>query len=248
MRGTSSDGPYTQVADLNATGTQISYTDETRFTSTIYYYRLDILNNCGLVAAGSNLANNIILNGRLTNMNAALQWNDYRDWAGGVDQYRIIRERGRNNPVIDTLDLGKVTNFGDDISQLVNYQDPESSLICYEVLATENQNVYGIQGKSLSNKVCFSIKPDIRMPNAFMPNDTETENQVFEPVFSFLPEQYDMIIYNRLGTKVWEGSQAWDGRVNGKYVPEGVYLYYLRVFNYSTDIIELNGKVTVVYR
>ena len=86
------------------------------------------------------------------------------------------------------------------------------------------------------------------MPNAFIPNDAEPMNQVFEPVFSFMPEHYEMIIYNRLGTKIWEGSQAWNGRVNGKYVPEGVYLYYLRVFNYSTDIVELNGKVTVIYR
>jgi hypothetical protein len=248
MRSTNPTGPYTLITTFDTPDAQIKYTDEIRFTSNIYYYRLDIVNNCGQIAAGSNLANNIILSGRLTNMNATLQWNDYSDWSGGLDQYRIIRERGRHNPVVDTLNIGKITFFSDDISQLVNYQDPESSLICYEVLATENLNVYGIQGKSLSNKVCFSIKPDIRMPNAFIPNDTEPMNQVFEPVFSFLPEHYNMIIYNRLGTKVWEGSQAWDGRVNGKYVPEGIYLYYLKVYNYSTDIIELNGKVTVVYR
>ena len=57
-----------------------------------------------------------------------------------------------------------------------------------------------------------------------------------------------MIIYNRLGIKIWEGSEAWDGRVNGKYVPEGVYLYYSGFTIIPTDITELNGKVVVIYR
>jgi hypothetical protein len=248
MRSAGPGGPFTQIASFNTSDKQIRYTDETSFNSGVYYYRLDIMNNCEQAVAQSNLGNNIILNGSLANRSVSLLWNSYLDWSGGVEQYRLIRARGHNNTAIDTINAGNSNNFIDDISNLSNYEDPTSSLICYEVLAIENQNVYGIQGKSLSNRVCFSITPDIRMPNAFIPNDAELVNQVFEPVFSFLPEHYEMIIYNRLGTKVWEGSQAWDGRVNGKYVPEGVYLYYLRIFNYSTDIIELNGKVTVMYR
>jgi hypothetical protein len=248
MRSTSMTGVYTLIASFNTPDNHIMYTDETSFTSSVYYYRLDVLNNCGQVADQSNLANNIILNGSITNMNALLQWNEYKDWVGNVDHYTIIRTRGHTDPVVDNIFVGLVTNYTDDIGSLVNYEDPESSYVCYEVLATENPNTYGIQGKSLSNRVCFSVNPDIRMPNAIIPNDNEPLNKVFEPVFSFLPEHYDIIIYNRLGTKIWEGSTAWDGRENGKYVPEGVYLYYLRVYNYSTDIIELNGSVTVVYR
>jgi hypothetical protein len=247
MRSISPGGTYSQIATFDTPDTQIRYTDEISFTSSIYYYRLDVINNCGQAAAGSNLANNIILNGTLANRNISLQWNEYSYWSGGIDQYRIIRKIGRDNPVVDTLDLGKVTSHSEDISQLSNYENPESNMICYEVLATENPNAYGIQGESLSNQVCFMIKPDIRMPNAFIPNDAEVVNRVFEPVFSFLPEHYEMIVYNRLGTKIWEGSQAWDGHVNGRYVPEGVYLYYLRVY-YAADIIKLNGQVTVVYR
>jgi hypothetical protein len=248
IRGESPTGQFTQIAEISSTDSKISYTDDASFTSGIYYYRLDVANNCEQVVAGSNLANNIILAGSLSNMNALLHWNEYYDWLGGVEQYRIIRFRGREDMIIDTLDMGNITNFTDDLSLLGNYEHPESSLICYEVEGTENPNPYGIQGRSLSNRICFSVRPDIRMPNAFIPNDAEPLNQVFEPVFSFEPEHYDMVIYNRLGTKIWEGSQAWDGRVNGNYVPEGVYLYYLKVYNYSTDIIELNGKVTVVYR
>lgn len=248
MRGNNAAGDFTQIGSFNTNDQQIAYTDDVPFTSGVYFYRLDGINNCGLASPLSNTANNIILNGTLSGNNVSIAWNEYLNWSGGVEQYKIIRVRGRQDAVTDTLDMGLLTNYSEDISNMANYENPVSSLICYEVMATENRNVYGIQGKSFSNKLCFSINPDIRIPNAFIPNDTEPMNQVFEPVFSFQPEHYDMIIYNRLGTKIWEGSQAWDGRVNGKYVPEGVYLYYLRVFNYSTDISEFNGKVTVVYR
>jgi hypothetical protein len=247
-RSTNPEGEFTRIDSFDTHDARINYTDEVRFTSNIYYYRLEVLSNCSTVALSSNRANNIILNGSNNSTSVSLQWNEYRDWLGGVDQYRIIRRTGRSNPVTDTLNAGIVTAFNDDVSHLINYEDPTEGLICYSVLAIENLNMYGVKGNSLSNEVCFSINPDIRIPNAFIPNDAEPANQVFEPVFSFLPERYEIMIYNRLGLKIWEGSQGWDGRANGKYVPEGVYLYFIRVINQSTDIIELNGKVTVLYR
>ena len=237
------------VTTFITSNNRITYTDNVPFTSGIYYYHLEGINNCGQASSISNTANNIILNGTLAGTNISVSWNEYEDWSGDVQRYRIIRTSGRENPVTDTIDLGSTTTYYiDDIGSLANYADPVSSLVCYQVDAIENINMYGWQGKSLSNRLCFSLNPDIRMPNAFIPNDGDATNQVFEPVFSFEPEQYEMTIYNRLGTKIWEGSEPWDGRANGKYVPEGVYLYYVRVYNYSTDYTELNGSVTVLYR
>lgn len=247
MRSENPDGNFNQVTEINTSDALIRYTDNVPFSSGVYYYRLDVKNNCGTLSAGSNRANNIILSGSRTGMQVALTWNEYTDWNGGVQQYRIIRKQGRDNSLPDTISIGITQTYTDDLSGLLNYENPQSSLVCYEVQAIENPNSFGIQGKGLSNRNCFSVFPDIRMPDAFIPNDTEPINQAFEPVFSFLPERYQMIVYNRLGTKIWEGADAWDGRVNGKFVPEGVYVYYLRVYNYSTDVTELNGKVTVLY-
>ncbi|MFO7369277.1 MAG: gliding motility-associated C-terminal domain-containing protein [Bacteroidales bacterium] len=248
MRSEHPAGNFSQVTEINTSDALIRYTDNVPFTSGVYYYRLDVKNNCGTLSAGSNMANNIILSGSRTGMNVSLNWNEYADWNGGVQQYRIIRKQGRDNSLPDTVSVGITQTYADDLSGLVNYENPQSSLVCYEVQAIETLNSFNIQGRSLSNRLCFSVFPDIRMPDAFIPNDPEPINQSFEPVFSFLPERYRMIVYNRLGTKIWEGSEAWDGRVNGKFVPEGVYVYYLRVYNYSTDVTELNGKVTVLYR
>ena len=248
LRGTAFNGPFDKITEINSNANTITYTDNVQFRSAIYYYRLEAVNNCGVGAAQSNRANNIILNGNLNDVLVTLSWNEYVDWAGGVDHYTVIRTRGQDNAIVTLLDAGSATNLTDNILSLENYQDPLSSLVCYQTEATERMNVYNIQGRSLSNRVCFSITPDIRMPSAFIPNDSDPLNQVFEPVFSFLPEHYEITIYNRLGTMIWQGTQPWDGRVNGSYVPEGVYVYHLRVYNYSTETTELNGHVTVVYR
>ncbi len=242
------NGTFSPITSFNTGDTQIQFTDETSFTSGVYFYRLEGFNNCDQPYAFSNIASNIVIEGSLAGNTVTLSWNAYETWLGGVDQYRIIRTSGRVNPVIDTFGVRQNTNYEEDLSAQVFYPDPVSSLVCYQIEATELTNAYGTKGKSLSNRICFSINPDIRMPNAFIPNDNDPANQLFEPVFSFQPEHYEMIIYNRLGTKIWEGSSPWDGKVNGKFVPEGVYIYNIRVFNYSNEYTTLDGKVTVVYR
>ncbi len=250
LRSDQLGGSYSIIDSFEITGSQLEYTDKIPFTSGIYYYELQVVNNCKSVAANSNKANNIILNGNLMGLNVALNWNEYMDWLGGVQEYRVIRTIGRKNPVTETIASTGAANttFSDDISLLADYENPAEGLVCYSVQAFENPNIHNIQGISESNRVCFSINSQVRMPNAFIPNDTDPVNQVFEPVFSFLPDRYDLIIYDRVGSKIWEGSQGWNGRVNGKFVVEGVYVYYLRVYNFSSNVQEFNGKVTVIYR
>jgi hypothetical protein len=247
-RSSSMSGPFDKIADINTPGSRITYTDDVEFRSGVFYYRLEAINNCGTSAIQSNLANNIVLNGTMTSQMVALYWNSYADWSGGVERYTIIRTQGGGSSHTDTLDPGTSLTWNDDLTTLVNYADPAGTLFCYQVEAHESLNVYGSSGESLSNRICFSVVPDIRMPNAIIPNDSDPVNQVFEPVFSFEPEHYELYIYNRLGTKIWEGTGPWNGTDGGKPVPEGVYVYLLRIYNYSSEITELTGQVTVVYR
>jgi hypothetical protein len=248
LRSNAQGGPFIAIDSITTSDTIIHFKDDTPFVSGIFYYKLEMLNNCGTMFSESNLANNIILAGTQSGSAVTLSWNNYADWVGGVDRYRIVRTIGQTNPLTDTLDGQRSLTYTDDVAALIDYSNPASSFICYHIDALQGSNVYGIQENSISNRVCFTVIPDIRMPNAFIPNDGEPANRTFEPVFSFTPEHYELIIYNRLGTKLWEGNGAWDGQVAGKPVPEGVYLYLLRVYNYSSDVKELNGKVVVVYR
>jgi hypothetical protein len=226
----------------------ITINDDISFTSEVFQYSLEGINRCGQRSVLSNPASNIVLTGSQDGNRVMLSWNPYLEWIGGIDQYFVIRTCGRSDFSTDTIGIRLNTDYTEDLTAQVNYQQPVSSLVCFQIQARELPNIYGTRGQSLSNRLCFSVTPDIHMPNAFIPNDADEANRIFEPVFSFLPEHYDLIIYNRLGARIWEGSAGWDGTSGGKLVPEGVYVYYLRVFNYSSDIVELHGSVTIVYR
>ncbi len=69
---------------------------------------------------------------------------------------------------------------------------------------------------------------NIFFPNAFSPNNAEPNN-FFKP-FTTLPLQhYHLIIYNRLGQKVFESitpSIGWDGRFKEIQQGSGTYIYY----------------------
>jgi hypothetical protein len=234
------------VTSVLTTDTILRFNDNIDFTSGIYYYRLELMNDCDIAVSKSNFANNIILNGGITGLNVSLGWNPYSDWNGGLDHYSVIRTAGENR--IDTFNTGTAKYFTDNVENLIDYANPASSKICYQAQATERVNSFGTSGTSQSNQVCFTITPDVRVPNAFIPNDGDPVNRVFEPVFSFIPEHYEFTIYNRLGNRIWEGSGPWDGTQAGKLVPEGVYVYQLRIYNYSSDIRKIEGKVVVVYR
>ncbi len=88
----------------------------------------------------SNLANNIILSGTQSGSVVNLSWNNYADWLGGVERYRVIRMLGQTNPVVDTLDANTSTTYADDVAALIDYSDPSSSMICYQIDALEGSN------------------------------------------------------------------------------------------------------------
>lgn len=248
MRSTSITGPYQQIDSIITYNSKITYTDPVNFRSSVYYYRLDVVNNCEISVLQSNAVNNIVLSASLSGGLAELNWNSYSDWLGGVENYTIVRSMGRDVVQIDTLDAGLSNFYVEDIASMANYANPVSSQICYTIEANEVTNLLGIKGKSSSNRVCLPVLPDVHMPNAFIPNDPDPMLSKFEPVFSFLPERYDLVIYNRAGIKVYEGHEGWDGRSAGNTVPEGVYLYYLRLYTQVSEKVEYNGSVTVVYR
>jgi hypothetical protein len=155
------NGPFTQIADFNTSDTLIRFTDGVSFTSDYYFYRMEGLNNCLQPSSLSNTASN--KSSTISGTVVSLSWNEYQYWLGGVDQYRVIRTSGRNNPVIDTIDVRRNNFYGEDLGVRVNYPDPVSSLICYQIDARELTNIYGTRAMSLSNRICCRLT---RYPHA----------------------------------------------------------------------------------
>lgn len=70
----------------------------------------------------------------------------------------------------------------------------------------------------------------VHIPNTFTPNG-DGKNETFKPVMDLVdPEHYEFSILNRWGEtifKTYDPAEAWDGRVNGEGVPDGMYIYKL---------------------
>jgi hypothetical protein len=71
------------------------------------------------------------------------------------------------------------------------------------------------------------------IPNVFTPNGDHT-NDVFKPLFYNCDvSNYELNIYNRWGTLLYQSSdmlQGWDGKYKGIEQELGTYFYYIQFY------------------
>jgi gliding motility-associated-like protein len=68
------------------------------------------------------------------------------------------------------------------------------------------------------------------IPSAFSPN-ADGVNDVFATLGDCIPDDFELLIFNRWGARVFNSSRpdyGWDGSIRGRVAPPGVYLYFLR--------------------
>jgi len=90
---------------------------------------------------------------------------------------------------------------------------------------------------ALSNRVEVMQESRIMMPNAFAP---ESNNPIFKPlsVFPVNLAAYQMEIYDRYGRQLFitnNPETGWDGRYNGRPLPQGSYVVFVKY-------TQLNGR------
>lgn len=217
------------------------------------YYKVTLLNECGIESAASNIAHTILLKGEGTAAQEnALQWNNYGEFNGGTESYSVFRKVEISPYFVDVetnLPASELNNYSDNVSDLFEM----GSHFKYYVVAKEGLNEYGFSDESVSNIVEVEQFPNTYIPNAFCPKSTILENQVFKPANSFMSTiGYLFIIYSRQGEIVFmtnDITQGWDGteQKNGKAVPPGMYVYRLEYLKPDGDKVVKNGTVMVVY-
>ncbi|MFO7923573.1 MAG: gliding motility-associated C-terminal domain-containing protein [Bacteroidales bacterium] len=225
------------------------YTDNNAETANINYYLLEAINTCNEVSAVSNLASNIVLEASNKGFTAFIGWNEYREWRGGTDSWQLYRtsEQGILEPIL-TLDA-RQTSITDDLETI--HRESLRSEFCYLVEAREAPgNPYGISAISRSNTACINLSSGIFFPNAFTP-DGDGQNDEFYPVMLFRPEDYLLVVMDRMGNRIFESripENKWNGKTgSGSNAPEGVYLYFLHVKTPDGEIIEKKGHVVLFY-
>jgi gliding motility-associated-like protein len=99
---------------------------------------------------------------------------------------------------------------------------------------------------TLPNAVFVHSNGSLFVPTAFTPNN-DTRNDVFKPEYANIQrEHYLLRIYDRWGAKMFETTdpdQGWDGLVNGKMQPVGVYVWQVNARIVNGDDVEYHGVV-----
>jgi gliding motility-associated-like protein len=186
-----------------------------------YCYYMQNADWCGNLSPPSNIACTIHLEGQSKPLVNELSWNEYVNWAGGVQVYDLEIDRGVTG-VYEPLSV-KSPVVTDHLHEL---PDPAFGIFSYRVTATEGQS--GRDAISRSNEVILEQVPFVFIPNAFTPNG-DGVNDLWH-VSSNYVSSGELTIYNRWGQMVFTGSLTndWDGSFEGNEVPSGVYVYHIR--------------------
>lgn len=210
-----------------------------------YTYRVIVEDSCGVEAVTSNHGTSILLTAEPgTDGVNRLRWNGYEQWAGSVSGYAIYRSIG-DAPFTPIAFNGPTEWEAEDN---VNGFIQSNGRFCYYVEAIEVGDPSGVNAVSTSNTACAIQQEAVWVPNAFNAGSAITANSRFKPVVAFVDVKgYEFIIFNRWGQQIWSTTdvdEPWKGQINGEYVPQGVYAYYVAVFNGAGKKFEERGTVT----
>jgi gliding motility-associated-like protein len=208
------------------------------------YYKLVSINECGNETTSSDVIDNILLNIETTDYINELSWNLLKEFDLLSGTYEIYRITGNSEPEL-IRSFSNYDHIEDDI-ELLQGQNL-SGKFCYFVrVYKEGETEYYSQ----SNTECIYLELKIYIPQAFTPND-DGINDLFLPVFSFLPKEYELKIYNRWGNIIFETSdpsKGWNGKQsNGKPAPSGSYIYLLKIKTEDNQTVQKRNNITVIY-
>ncbi len=107
---------------------------------------------------------------------------------------------------------------------------------------------YGCE-HTVQKKVIIYASCYLAVPSAFTPNG-DGLNDVLRPLNAIKADQLEFRVYNRWGQllyKTTDWKQGWDGKVNGKAQPTGVYIWMLRYKSRDTQqLLEQKGTAALI--
>lgn len=117
----------------------------------------------------------------------------------------------------------------------------------YTLEATDNEGCVFTNSFTVEEEDCFNICVPF-ISNSFTPNG-DGVNDIFKPSFSAACNliEYEFGIYNKWGKEIFkciETTDYWDGNLNGKKAPLGLYLWKLKYR--LVDEIEYHEKIGII--
>jgi len=213
------------------------------------FYKVNAVGVCGDTVAETEVVKPIVLEAESNETEVSLSWN--KSFVESTEIYKLF-------VAIDGNDFISLDDpLGTAIDLTFEEMDPQnqSEVFCFFIEATELNN-----NKSFSNTVCVSRKAKIEIPTAFSPNN-DGLNDYFGPfvntsdveesyIKNAIVAEFKLVIYDKFGGVVFEKNEphaVWRGDVNGRYVTEGGYVYYIWFKTAQGKSYEQSGSINVVF-
>ncbi len=184
-------------------------------------YAIDYYDKCRNLSISTPLHCHIEIKVELTtNENRVVQWLPYEGWPSGAERY-FVEKLNENGQVYFSREIDHETFAFQDVGI-----DTNSQILRYRIKAISNDD-----DSLISYSLIYEIEQTFRLffPTAFSPNG-DGLNDIFEPIGIFAKE-YELLIYNRWGELVFVSKDyrlGWNGLINDKDAPEGVYVFKVR--------------------
>ena len=151
----------------------------------------------------------------------------------------LFRDNSNDEIIISEWHLGDGTIIYDEENFWHTYTDTGTYTIKYYIT-----NIYNCTD-SIIDKLTINPIYSIFIPEAFSPNN-DGDNDYFYP--SIIGENsYNMKIYDRWGAIIYnEENNQWDGTVNGKAIPNGIYSYTISVIDFNKRIFVYTGIINLI--
>ncbi|MFC5271754.1 gliding motility-associated C-terminal domain-containing protein [Adhaeribacter terreus] len=200
-------------------------------------YKIIYTDNCDNASTESNVSCPVVLTSLQDKLSRSLKldWNAYEGFEGTSVEYTL-----------ETLDANFNVTASQPVSGIFNFAVPKLSdteqVLRYRIKAQSN-----LGEVSYSNTETIVQEVKIFVPTAFSPNG-DGLNDVFEVKGRF-QNNFSLVILNRWGQIIFESNdpkKGWDGKMNGKEAPIGVYAYRLTAIDETGKKYEKTGTLTLV--
>ena len=115
----------------------------------------------------------------------------------------------------------------------------------YYVFVTDSNNCTDTS----ENAIVYTVPlTELYVPNSFTPNG-DNHNELFE-IYALNVYSFNMIITNRWGELIYQTDDIqkfWDGKFEGRLVPEGDYLYFIELLGKDREKFIKQGTINVIY-
>lgn len=204
-----------------------------------YYYEVEAVDRCQVESGRDPGDATIHLQGTKGDYVSELSWTPYLGWVLGVRDQEVFRNYpalpGNPRELVST-EGPLATTFSDR-----TIVEPRN---CYRIRA--NSNAGDCAKPSWSNDICIDFPATLFVPNAFTPNGDGLND--FFTSFGEFEQDFELQIYDRWGKLIFQSFTqypGWGGEIKGQPVPEGVYVYRLRVKGFDGVELRRNGSITL---